>query len=1247
MLHGWNSATNAPAAATFDGTTWVALAGNPISTDSRAKFGAQYVTIQKADLSVSNRIAALGGAMEISAAPGIQPTAQIEEVTGDLTWTVPDAATATSLSLPNVGLAFARTDGLIRQIEVPAATNYTASSLVNVLNEEGLPGALATVYRTNRLRVATNSFALGGDIALVTQDNNSTNLQLESGSAVENSSSHAGSVESGNSELGTPSFDAARLFGVGQAAVDMEEPLISSVLSSGVNPGYGVVGLRDWWAGEDGTSIYSYTLAAAPYLRAGSNFGFRSRLASMSSTVYTSTLLARTAPIQPWMPLDRVYLAAPFAFTSSDSLSVLVDNDLSKRFSIQLGRKLQTVGSTYADTNTFKDADASGVSLAKTFGLGYDFDDFAVHMASRVVAFSATANLRTLIRYTRLGPDGDGVRVRFSNPVEPLGTVAATLGYGDTVTTDIRIQLAGGAARSATVRAGTKVGYAMTSIGGTDEGRLVYALNLATSAASRTTNVTTLTLTLPSGITDHGLQVADVVWVTSNDVNFTAGLKTITARAATTISYAETAANATGGAIGTVSFDSSGEATFAGSGILVGDFFRINASSGFSDTAFVNNTVRVTAIGAGNGYVTSLSGENAGSAFAGVSTTLEWSPLSLAESLVLFANPAQTATTIAAAVNALSSVDNSTTPVTFKVLGSGIGTIDRSTPENLDDATAWYVLADGVNWVKTTTSPGSVAGDYTLTFKNAITGGLATNSDWANEDVRIVPITTRNVVGWLNTPTVSGLFTACLVQASSDGTKVQIASRTLGALGGVQVQGGRANAVTAAVVGASKLVGSGETRSASTVRRSDTAGMNVGMWCAVENTLAVPKVSPFGSGAGLLSWALDGLIAFGGGVQVYAAGFAPVNANVQFERQGRYVAISEMGLSGSGSFAGLVPGSFVRITEAAVLTTGMTQVSAGNQGIFRVVRAVGAPVGFGTIWIERDGGEVEERAGCTLAVYSPDSVMPGDVFVVGTPIFGAANQGRWTVEQVGSPTGDDADQFTDDSYIKVSVESKTPVAQGASATLGTSSVLVQIVEGEPAKFVLRIDGIAPNQTDGAFMDLRWDRTIGASVIGESAGSVVSVLDKLAFPSDFASGVDGYHYDVGLLGEANRVIYGEPSDTSTYPGVAAGGAKINIQGPLVKRVFVSLSIRIRSGVPNSDVADRVRSAVATVINRTPIGTAIALSDIVAAAGQVRGVLSVAVISPTYGAGNDRIPVQPFEKPLVLNLDQDIQISFAGE
>jgi len=1228
MLHTYTASTTSGSNVYTTGSGNVVVAGNPALLETSTRYGVKYVLLSKADASYLNHVVAVGGLETLRAETAYGPCATYEEWDGNTNlWNVPDPCVNASVTLPQLGVSFVRTTGTIQEIDVPAGTNYTASSFASTLNQN-LRGGVANTYRTTQLRVGTNTFAQPGGISLVTQNTDATALKLTP-QTFDNTSPRVGSVESGGSEAGTPSFDDFRIRGVTASTGAAAESLVISVPS--VHPGYMLVGLKSWDTIVDGTYAVSPSTIST---RRSANKGARTSLLGTTSLVDTTRVDTRKQLVQPWSPGSRAYLGAPFAFGPLDDLTILVDNDPDKRFGLKMARKLATVGNVYSQSNAFVDADAANASLASTFGLSYDFKDCQVLLKARAVAYSATSRAM-LFRYYRHGADGENARVRISNPVGPTTSISVAVDDTTNTTTDIRIKLAGGALRTPTVRNTSKLAANCTSVDGGGIATLVWVLNLAVNFAQRISNVTTLTTTLPGGISDHGLNISDTIYVNSTNVNFSSGLKTITGRTASTVVYAEVASDAMAANIGTVSNDSAGECTTTGSGIVANDFLQIPSSGVFS-SSFTQSAFLVSAVTAG--AITTKSGEATGFT---PNATLQWSSIALSSNLQVFANPAQTAGQVVTAVNALSALANRKCPIDLTQLGDGTGVIDRSTPEFLDSSTTWYTLTDGVNQVASHNTPTSPSTNYTFTLKKPVTGTLTGTCDWSNEIVYLVPATAKNVVDWMNAPTVSGLFTACSIQTSSDGAKIQIASNTAGSSGSVQVQGGLANSSTAAVVGTYRTTGGGSPKAVSIVKTDDIDGVRAGKWCSIENTAAVPRNGIFTSATTLTSWAADGTVNIGGSsVFAYLTSGDQSNSKIQFERQGRYMAVSHFGWN-SLSLSNVNPGDILWISPSQ--DTVFKQTSAANQGFFRIQRvATGDDIG-GTVWIENDAG-IEEVSECRMDIFIGNSMMPGDQFVINSPLWGVQNQGTWTVESVGVFGG--SDPFDTDSTFKLSTTNRTPVPVSSVGALGTSASLLQVVEGTPCKFVMKIDGIVPNQTDGRFTDIRWDKNVYSSTISSAAGSIVSVLDKLDFPLDVVSGADGYRYCTGLIGEANKVVYGDPSDTTTYPGVAAAGAQINITGPLVKKISLALSLRIRSGVSNSDVANRVRSAVATVVNQTPQGSSIALSAIVAAAEKVVGVVAAAMVSPVYTSTSDLITVQGSEKPMVLNLS-DIQISFVGE
>lgn len=1236
-LNGWNGGNpDQSIGFTYDGATFTNLTNQPFSSIDLGgpRFDTQLVEIVSGDGStIKNLVASIGGCFLHGTTFGMNPTAVFETYDEPTdTWDSPDPGDATAITLNDLGIAFIRSNAFVQETTVPAGTNYTASSLADVFNSQ-LSGAYASVYKTTKLRVATNTFDASGDTALGTQDLNAAPIELSAGDAISNLVPHLGSVMSANGDLGTPSFEDVRV--ISQATgTDHADPVVTSVI---VGYDYAIAGLKNWARGSDGSSTYKSLPWNAE--RANSNYKFSTRMKNRTiNTGLVSTLDTRDAPPQPWGPWDRVMAASPYAISPNGNLDVLVDNDQNKSYPVNFWRVLQPIGNTYASTNGFKDADANFEALSQTFGLDYDFNDFAVYMPARALAFPSDANRRLLFRFFRLGPDGDGALVRFGNPDaenSPLkiSTVQGPV-FGEFTTT---VKLKSSGLRTPVVHNTTNVGIAVTNVSTGGTATYINVLNIPIASASRSSTTTTYNLTLPSGITDVNIHTDTKIWINSSDPNFPSGLKLVSGYTGSSLQCIEALPDAVGINIGTMSYDGQGEASFTGSGAAQYDFLRINGTT--YNFSYANHTFQVSAVDVNNGYVSTLSGDQVPGHFESVSTVLSWSPIGTASNFKMFQGAGETVTAIVAEINALRAAIGSTSPITATSTGTGSGAIVQNTCDEVDADTFWYQLSDGINWVQTTNSPGSVPGDYTLDFKAPIDPDLSANADWENETVRIVPITTKSVVEWLNTPTVTGLWTVADIEAAGEGHHVEISTLTPGSAGGVTVQGGLANSVTAPVVGTPiswlGFVGN-------TVGANDADALHVGMWCRVQNENPQPKQGQFNT-EGLISWTADGLVTMDNPVANQVV--PPTPLVVQFEKQGNFVAIADTGSHGSPfDFFAPTAGCWLRVTPAPSITN-VGQVQAANQGLFRILRYTQSVNGnSGTMYIE-NSNVIEETAACTIEMYDPGSVMPGDQLIILSNDWGAGNVGIWDIKTVGETTAGSGDPFTVLTQFTVDTSTRRPVPQGAQAPLD-GSFKIYVREGLPMVYIMRIDGLTLNQDDGNFIDIRWDKQTPAAAISEAAGSIIQVQDKLAFPQDFAAGADGYRYDVGLIREANKVVYGDPGNPTTYPGVAAADAHINIQGPLVKRIQIGVSIRVKTGLNTQDISNRVRSAIATVVNQTNIGTSISFSDIIDAAREVVGVVSVAIVSPLFSVESDQIKVQPYEKPYILDLQQDVQVSFLG-
>jgi len=318
-----------------------------------------------------------------------------------------------------------------------------------------------------------------------------------------------------------------------------------------------------------------------------------------------------------------------------------------------------------------------------------------------------------------------------------------------------------------------------------------------------------------------------------------------------------------------------------------------------------------------------------------------------------------------------------------------------------------------------------------------------------------------------------------------------------------------------------------------------------------------------------------------------------------------------------------------------IVTVG-TAFAAANQGTYMVASAGdnfieiqnSAAVAETGITVTGVGGDVLESQIPAMKFSEYEATAPGDIFTISGNVLGANNQGTYNVTEVLS---------------KNSIVVDDILTSQTNVQLNDLFVQVFIQEGTSYTGVKRIRTFACNPSNSLQTCLIFDTNDQFEKINETAGITISMASKLEFPETTVTGFDSYKYHTGLLAEANRTVYGDPRDTTTYPGVAAAGAEIFIEPPLVKRIQVSINIRVNTGVPFARVTEEVRNAIAALINSAPLGESIAISDIIASVNSIPGVKAVSISSPAYDQNNDVIVVNPAEKPSVLDIVNDITVS----
>lgn len=1202
-------------------------------------------------------------------------------------WTYPDPIDDLAAgTLQNRGMTILRADTYLHQITVPVATAYTAPTIAAVIN--ATTNALtATVYRTSQLRVDTNSFDISGDIMLVASD--AEELDFAIGDVSDNLVGHLASVEAINAGVGSPHDFQLYLAGYSKDSENVDsvqDIFIPDAIGRTDPPSTGyLVGLRRW---DDGLSPIYWQDITDDEVRIPeySNIkGFRSAVATRNtipgaafSFTDAAVIGLRSEPFNQLLGHSPIVFASPYAMGANDSLTAVVDQDTdSKRFVIPMFRRLKPTSAVYGVQNAFVDVDGGNATLGTSFGIDYDFNDFAVFMQARVQSHIADAAKRVLWRYFRHGPEGAATTVRYMAPTGPDTEISFDVEYSqaeappyftksentyDPIQAHTFIYLSGGATKTGSiVRNSSSIGLARVGPFG-DRVYDVWIIGGYSVVESERTglgaNGNRLKLQVPgSGVAmdSTGFSPGDTLWFEAanpDGATLFSGNFTITQVDAfdtgdrtQDIYFLGSALNDGGTATygptvdtGTVSKDTLGEVSFDPA-IATDDWVRLGASF---DAGYRNNTMQV--IASDRQYIQLRAPDITGDASI---FTPEWIGGLNPDHLVIFEKSTQTAQQLVDALEALNDIDT-VVPVSGTVVGSGSGIINRPTWYDLDEINAAYQLSDGINYVQRTIEPPSIATNTQFMFRDQITSGLINNSDWINEDVRLVPVLTESVAQWLNTLAVTGLSSVAEIRASSNGTKIQISSDTIGSGGAVQIQGGTANLTACAVTGTATIHAKSPIPTDTvtiTVRAADAIGLVGNTWAIVENTNSLPKPLPFIDTDEVIGIEADGTWTFD--APPYTVTSDVDLMRVVVEKVGNFVALhfpNQLNTVTVDDSYFTEDGYIYLTTTTDTTTTTLTlpQIASANQGVFKILRTSVSALGL-TLWIE-NLNVIEQVALCHTVGLGADNIVPGDTWTVSTTRFGVNNRRTFTVAEVGSASvGVTQYQLNN---IRVDITDAPVQTLVSAVAFGTDLDLVQIREGQLTRLTKKILTIAPNVADGQFVDVQLNNVIGSARISAASGSILKPLNKFEFDTGIKVGVDGYRYNTGLVGESNRIVYGDPSDEATYSGYAANGATILIQGPTVKRIQIALALRVQSGLATQDLADRVRSSVASKINQTPVGTPVALSDIVSAAQDIPGVVAVSVIKPTYTSTNDLLPVQPFEKPLVLNIRDDISISFVG-
>ncbi len=183
----------------------------------------------------------------------------------------------------------------------------------------------------------------------------------------------------------------------------------------------------------------------------------------------------------------------------------------------------------------------------------------------------------------------------------------------------------------------------------------------------------------------------------------------------------------------------------------------------------------------------------------------------------------------------------------------------------------------------------------------------------------------------------------------------------------------------------------------------------------------------------------------------------------------------------------------------------------------------------------------------------------------------------------------------------------------------------QVVSNTATAFTLNAGGVTP--TAGAYIltsgnpvplvpgvDFLFNQTNGDVELVASKALLVN--DSLVAASDGGSpSIGAYVFTTGLGAYVQRLVNGDPTDFTNFPGIRADGTQVLVVAPVTISNTFTLQVIAARGFSDTDIAPSVQVAVQTYINSLGIGENVIISEIIRVVKSLVSVFDVKMIDPT--------------------------------
>tara|TARA_R110000751_G_scaffold85896_5_gene171265 strand:+ start:1034 stop:2536 length:1503 start_codon:yes stop_codon:yes gene_type:complete len=213
------------------------------------------------------------------------------------------------------------------------------------------------------------------------------------------------------------------------------------------------------------------------------------------------------------------------------------------------------------------------------------------------------------------------------------------------------------------------------------------------------------------------------------------------------------------------------------------------------------------------------------------------------------------------------------------------------------------------------------------------------------------------------------------------------------------------------------------------------------------------------------------------------------------------------------------------------------------------------------------------------------------------------DDGAGTIETTATATAEAIVTTATGGEVRLYLD-QPPVVKGSTVTLSwyeaATTTTKVLVEGTAASTAGTYD-YKLNRAQGKITLI----PLGPNAIPDVAASAVNVAGLQ--PGDSLSAT--YNHYTGLIQEAQKIIDGDVSDRTNYPGYRAAGTDVQVLAPVVYYQTISATVVVDEGYTASTITVSVASAIQNYINGLPINGDVIASELVFAAQSIDGVFDI--------------------------------------